>query len=183
MTDIHATVLPQFKYHPDPVATGSIVRSDVECKACGLVRGWIYTGAIYSQADLDDGICPWCIADGTAHSKFDTEFVDIGSCGDWSGVPESIVEEIRFRTPSFNGWQQEQWFAHCDDAGIFVGCSGKSELESLDKAALAAIKLESGYDEEQWTYYFEQMDANHGPTAYLFRCRHCSAWGGYSDCA
>jgi uncharacterized protein CbrC (UPF0167 family) len=92
------------------------------------------------------------------------------------------VDEICFRTPSFNGWQQEQWYTHCDDAAIFVGCAGKRELESLDRAAYDCIKSESGYDDEQWALYFNQMDIRGSPTAYLFRCRHCGAWGGYSDC-
>jgi len=186
MRDSTVFELPRFKYHPDPVGTGSIIASDVECKGCGLTRGWIYTGPVYCKEDLDDLICPWCIYDGIAHSKFDAEFVDpeaVGGCGAWSSVPQSILEEVCFRTPSFNGWQQERWFAHCNDAAIFIGCAGKPELERLDRAAIEAIKLESGFDEDQWAEYYEQMDADHGPTAYLFRCWHCAAWGGYSDCA
>ena len=27
--------LPAFKYHPDPVATGSVLRSEAECCCCG----------------------------------------------------------------------------------------------------------------------------------------------------
>jgi hypothetical protein len=73
------------------------------------------------------------------------------------------------------------WFTHCEDAAIFLGCVGKQEIETLDRAAYDAVRFESGYDEEQWGSYFNQMDLNHGPTAYLFRCRHCGAWGGYSD--
>jgi uncharacterized protein CbrC (UPF0167 family) len=185
MTDSAVIGLPKFKYHPDPVATGVFVASDLECRACGLARGWIYTGAVYSKENLDDLICPWCIYDGTAHSKFDAEFVDpeaVGGYGGWSTVPHSIVEEVCCRTPSFSGWQQERWFTHCNDAAFFVGCAGKTELESSGIAAIEAIKLESGFNEDQWAEYFEQMDADYGPTAYLFRCLHCGVWGGYSDC-
>jgi uncharacterized protein CbrC (UPF0167 family) len=185
MVEAIASFLPQFRYHPDPVATGSIVPSSVECLACGKSRGWIYVGSAYCHAEVDERICPWCIADGTAHSVFGIEFVDslgVGGYGRWTTPPKAVVDEICFRTPSFAGWQQEQWFTHCNDAAKFVGCAGKLELESLDRAALDCIKAESGYDDEQWTLYFNQMDLNHGPTAYLFRCQHCGVWGGYSDC-
>ena len=185
MTDSAVIELPKFRYHPDPVATGSVVASDVGCKACGLARGWIYAGAIHGSTDLDDLICPWCIYDDTAHTKFDAEFVDpeaIGGYRDCSNAPQSVVEEVSFRTPSFSGWQQERWFTHCNDAMRFVGCAGKSELEELGTAAIEAVKLDSGFDGDQWTEYLERMDADYGPTAYLFRCLHCDAWGGYSDC-
>jgi uncharacterized protein CbrC (UPF0167 family) len=181
----NADELPRFRYHPNPVATGSLVRSDALCISCEKPRGWIYAGPIYCEAELDERICPWCIADGAAHLRFGVEFVDpaaVGGYGDWVSPPKEVVEEICFRTPSFNGWQQERWFTHCQDAASFQGFAGKEELESLDRAASDAIRIESGYDEEQWDDYFSQLDANDGPTAYLFRCLHCGAWGGYSDC-
>jgi uncharacterized protein CbrC (UPF0167 family) len=31
--------LPLFKYHPDPVSSGSIVVSEVKCRACNQYRG------------------------------------------------------------------------------------------------------------------------------------------------
>ena len=61
--------LPVFLYHPDPIATGSIQPSATPCKVCGQARGYIYTGPVYTEIRnrLDDAICPWCIADGSAH--------------------------------------------------------------------------------------------------------------------
>jgi len=58
--------LPSFKYHQDPIATGSVRASDTRCLACGQVRGFIYTGPVYDTDDLEKAICPWCIADGSA---------------------------------------------------------------------------------------------------------------------
>ena len=184
MAELDVTVLPTFKYHPDPIASGSIIPSSSKCVACEVSRGWIYVGPTYCETDLDERLCPWCIADGTAHRKFGVEFVDpagVGGYGQWELVPKTVIEQVCFQTPSFNGWQQEQWFTHCNDAAYFIGCAGKQELEKLDTAAYEAIKVESGYDEDEWTQYFNQMDVNTGPTAYLFRCCHCGAWGGYSD--
>jgi uncharacterized protein CbrC (UPF0167 family) len=186
MPEVVATALPEFKYHPDPVGTGSIIPSIVECRSCGKSRGWLYVGPTYSEIDLDEQLCPWCIADGTAHQKFGVEFVDpqgVGGYGDWDSPPEPVIEEVCFRTPSFNGWQQERWFTHCGDAALFLGCAGMRELEYFGQSACDAIKSESGFEDGQWALYYSRMDVNLGPTAYVFRCRHCRAWGGYSDCA
>lgn len=66
--------LPKFRYHLNPLKTGSIIKSDKECESCDKVRGFIYTGSVYSIHSVDD-ICPWCIADGSAAEKFDASFV------------------------------------------------------------------------------------------------------------
>ena len=113
--------LPEFAYHPDPVATGSVERSDAECVACGRARGWIYRGPVYAADELADSLCPWCIADGTAASRFDAEFTDVGDAPD--GVPGEVVETIARRTPGFTGWQQEHWLYHCGDGAVFMGTS------------------------------------------------------------
>jgi uncharacterized protein len=39
--------LPVFRYHPDPIASGSIVASGAQCACCGARRGFIYTGPVY----------------------------------------------------------------------------------------------------------------------------------------
>ena len=61
------------------------------------------------MAELDDAICPWCIADGAAHSKFDASFTDdagVGGYEETDSAPESIKEEVAYRTPGFIGWQE-----------------------------------------------------------------------------
>ena len=83
--------LPTFRYHPDPIATGSIEASDTECVACKRARGHIYTGPVYSEEELDNLICPWCIADGTAHELFDAEFTDMASIGGGGQDRKSVV--------------------------------------------------------------------------------------------
>lgn len=96
--------LPTFKYHPDPVATGCIQPSDTMCVACKQARGFIYTGPVYSDEDLDDLLCPWCIADGTACEKFDASFADpegVGGYGLWLAISHEIVDEVAYRTPCF----------------------------------------------------------------------------------
>jgi uncharacterized protein CbrC (UPF0167 family) len=109
--------LPSFRYHPDPVATGSVVRADEACSVCGEARGFLYGGPVYSRHD-EELICPWCIADGSAHERYDAEFTDSEGLED---VPRDVVDEVTQRTPGFSGWQQEHWLSHCGDACAFVG--------------------------------------------------------------
>ena len=100
--------LPSFKYHPDPISTGSVVKSRTECVCCGQVRGYIYVGPVYAEEEYDECICPWCIADGSAHKKLDAEFTDedgIGNYGEWGKVNKRVREEVVYRTPGFDSWQ------------------------------------------------------------------------------
>src|SRR5690606_1019313 len=86
--------LPVFKYHPDPIGTGSIVESDTECACCGRARGYVYAGPVYSEEEYNECICPWCISDGSAHEKLDASFTDedgVGGNGDWDQVPAEVV--------------------------------------------------------------------------------------------
>lgn len=177
--------LPKFKYHPDSIATGSVSPSDEVCLACEQARGYIYNGSVYAAEELNGAICPFCIADGTAHEVFDAKFTDasgIGGCGEWETVAQEIVAEVASRTPGFSGWQQERWFTHCGDAGEFLGAAGKSELERFGFQAVEAVRQETGLSGEDWQAYLQALDQESSPTAYVFRCSHCRVFGGYSDC-
>jgi uncharacterized protein len=177
--------LPTFKYHPDPIATGSIKKSDTECACCARQRGYIYVGPVFSVHELSECICPWCIADGSAHEKFDAEFTDAAGVGGYStvpGVPNAVIEEVAFRTPGFSGWQQEHWLACCSDAAAFVGPAGRAELEQQWPDAISSIHQECGMDDRDWHDYFRALSKGSSPTAYVFRCLHCGRHFGYSDC-
>src|SRR3954452_7382977 len=118
--------LPTFRYHPDPIATGSIKPSGASCICCAEARGFVYAGPVYStRNNLDDAICPWCIADGSAAKKFDASFTDAAGIGggdeDWPEVSAGIIEEVSLRTPGYNSWQEERWFTCCDDAAAYLG--------------------------------------------------------------
>ena len=178
--------LPIFKYHPDPVATGHIVKSLNKCVCCGQSRGFIYTGPVYARGDFEECICPWCIADGSAHEKLGASFTDevgIGGYGDWDAVPESIVSEVAYRTPGFYGWQQEQWWTHCGDAAQFLGRAGRKELDAFGRQAIVAIQESAGLsDGPEWDRFFAAIHKDGSPTAYIFRCSKCGQLGGYQDC-
>jgi len=164
---VSAGELPKFKYHPDPLAAGSAVPSPNVCRCCDRGRGFVYHGSPYSVEELEDAICPWCISDGAAHQKFDAEFTDLAQIGrtEWIAVSRQIAEEVAFRTPGFAAWQTERWFTHCEDAGEFLGPMGRPELESMGPEAIAVIRSESGYSDEEWQEYYQSMDKDHGPTA------------------
>jgi len=176
--------LPTFKYHPDPIATGSVAVSDNECVCCKQARGYIYTGPVYSEDEHADDICPWCIADNSAHANLGAEFIDpvgVGGYGEWEEVAAPIYEEVASRTPGFTGWQQEKWFTCCADAAAFLGRAGYKELLAMGAGAIEAIRVESQLEGAEWEEYLKGLKKDGEPTAYLFRCLHCQKIGGYSD--
>ena len=182
--------LPTFKYHPDPIASGSIIESKAECICCEKSRGYIYQGPSYCEEDIDERLCPWCIADGSAQSRFDVEFVAEfeGAPAQGGGVqsasiPNEVMNLVSHRTPGINSWQQDRWLVCCGDAAIYLGSAGKHELESKLSEAIPAIRLESRMEKDSdWNRYFGRMAKDGSPTAYIFQCLHCKRISGYSDC-
>lgn len=167
--------LPTFRYHPDPVKSGSVVESDGECRVCGKSRGYIYTGPVYSEDELDEQICPWCIADGSAHEKFDATFVDAEAFGE--DAPGHAVEEIAERTPGYNAWQGEQWPCCCGDATAFLQPAGIRELRQQydwEGIAITHIVQEMGISGGAARRLLESLDRDKGPTVYLFQCLKCN---------
>jgi uncharacterized protein CbrC (UPF0167 family) len=168
--------LPEFKYHPDPVATGIVVADpDAPCLSCNRIRGYVYDGPAYSEKyhHLSHSICPWCIADGSAAMKFKAEFTDVGMI---DGVSDGVREELATRTPGFMAWQQEQWMTCCNDAAAYLGMAGAKELKGRFAAALPAVK--DAY-EDDW----HDLSIDGEPTAYIFRCLHCQKYLAYTDMA
>jgi uncharacterized protein CbrC (UPF0167 family) len=177
--------LPKFKYHPDPVSTGSIVESEAECACCGKARGYVNCVLVFADKEYDNCICPWCIADGSAHEKLGVTFIDedaVGGYGDWDNVPKKVIAEITQRTPAFNAWQSEQWWTHCGDAAQFLGLAGRKELEAFGPDAVAGIKANSDLEDAEWDDMYAGLSKDGSPTAYLFRCSKCRQFGGFWDC-
>jgi uncharacterized protein len=176
--------LPKFKYYPDPVASGDIVESDAACACCGEARGYVYAGTVFADKDYNNCICPWCIADGSAHQKLGATFIEdgaVGGYGDWDDVPEEVAAEINERTPVFSSWQPTQWWTHCGDAAQFLGAVGRKELDAFGPKAVAAIKANSELTGVDWEDVYPDLDKDGSPTAYLFRCSKCNKFGGFWD--
>jgi len=176
--------LPKFKYHPDPVKTGSFIKSDEICECCKEKKGYIYYGTLFADEDIEY-LCPWCIKNGDAYKKFSVEFVDpnaIGDYGQLSQVSDEIKYELSHLTPSFYGWQEIRWWTHCNDASAFLGLFGKNELEALnDNALINQLKSEISLDDLTWTEYYDLLAVDDSPTAYVFQCIHCKKLAGYTD--
>ncbi|WP_433534379.1 CbrC family protein [Micromonospora sp. CA-249363] len=170
---------PLFRYHPDPVATGSAVSTDEACVLCGVERGWRYVGPIYGrQADV---LCLHCIASGeaaralTGYAEFPCMFTDTVDVP--SEVPFAVVEEVTQRTPGFHSWQQPYWLYHCGDGAAFLGAAGYVELRAYpDALEMIGEDLHRlGWPADQADEILRRMDRSGEPTAYLFRCLHCDA--------
>ncbi|MFI9418926.1 CbrC family protein [Streptomyces werraensis] len=156
--------LPYFRYHPDPVATGSIRVSADRCVCCDRSRGWIYTATFYTEHDIDGPFCPWCIADGSAAERFEGDFTD---CFGLDGVSEDVVHEVTRRTPGFNSWQQPHWSAHCGDAAALVGEVEYAELAKYPEAL------------EQLGDFVTHLGGD--VAAVLFRCTVCGSHLAHAD--
>jgi uncharacterized protein CbrC (UPF0167 family) len=179
--------LPVFKYHPDPISTGSIQAREVQCVCCEETREYVYVGPVYCRTNLDEAICPWCISSRLAYEKYEAEFTDIASIGGYDDflhktVSKEVKEEIAYRTPGFCGWQQERWLAHCNDACAFLGPAGKKEVEKYNsQELLESLRADIYMNEEDFHNYLNSLDKEYGPTAYIFQCLHCGKYMGYSD--
>ena len=75
-------------------------------------------------------MCPTCIANGNAATKFNGSFQDDLSIEE--GVDDlDKIDELIHRTPGYCGWQQEYWRVHCGDFCAYLGYVGASELKAL----------------------------------------------------
>lgn len=167
-----AAELPAFRYHPDPLVTGSVERSDAVCEACGEARGYVYSGPVYCPDEVE-AVCPWCISDGRAAAEFDATFTTVDGAPE--GVPSAVFSEIEERTPGFAGWQQERWLFHCNDGAEYLGRVGWDQIESHESAV--ALLIADGWPED----VLPQISRDGDLTGYLFRCRHCGTLIAYAD--
>jgi uncharacterized protein CbrC (UPF0167 family) len=180
-----ALSLPVFRYHPDPLATGMVKASGDRCVCCGQSRGFMYVGPVYAEEDHEEEICPWCIADGSAHEQLGAEFTDAAAVGDFGkgeAVPAAVVNEVALKTPGFSGWQQERWLTCCGDAAAFIGVAGAGEVAAHGPGLAEMLRKDLGWEDgPDWQNYLRALSTNDEPTAYLFRCLHCNRVTGYSD--
>jgi uncharacterized protein CbrC (UPF0167 family) len=177
--------LPVFRYHPDPVATEAVrADPDIPCLGCNRIRGYVYSGPVYTEKNfiLDDHLCPWCIADGTAAKSFGASFNDAVELDD---ISDAVREEIELRTPGFTGWQQETWMGCCGDGAAFLGVAGAKELERDFPEAVAVVKkhLRSDFElsKKDADEFFKGLSKEGEPSAYVFRCLHCNKYVAYVD--
>jgi uncharacterized protein CbrC (UPF0167 family) len=165
--------LPRFRYHPQPLSSGSLQASAERCDCCGQSRGYIYAGPVYAERDPEPKICPWCIAGGAAHKRFAATFVDDAAFP--GHIPEAARREIAERTPGYAAWQSERWPACCGDAAAFLSPAGARELREggAEAEALRTAIEELELQPAQAGRLIASLDRDRGPTAYIFQCLHC----------
>ena len=182
----HMPVMPTFRYHPDPVGTGSAAPSDEVCELCSRPAGFTYTGGSILGRQVDV-LCLRCIADGSAAVSLarpdgPAEFTDVG----W-GVPDDaparVLEEVSQRTPGFVGWQAEHWMYHCADAASYLGPVGWDDIAALPDAieSLRGDLSAIGVGDAEAGRLIKGMRRDGDVTGYLFRCLHCSMHLAYLD--
>jgi len=171
--------LPVFRYHPDPIASGSLRESTETCACCNRATGSIYTATFYTAQEVSGSFCPWCIADGSAAERFEGEFMDAYGL---AGVREEILHEVTRRTPGFHAWQDPHWLVHCDDAAAFIGEVGYGELaahpEALDRLR-QDLRIGGRHDSAQLDRFLTHLGED--ATAMLFRCTVCGTHLAYAD--
>jgi uncharacterized protein len=170
--------LPHFRYHPDPVLTGLVHASATVCAGCNRARGYIYRGPVYAAHELNEQICPWCIADGSAAVKFGATFTDDDPLLAIGDLDPAIADEVTKRTPGYIGWQQEAWLMHCNDACAYLGFPTHEELDGGLATAVATMTDDLGIPDKDWRMMQEAyVPGGFQPQGrvglYKFRCLHC----------
>ena len=165
------STLPTFTYHPDPIATGAIEPSELACECCGQSRGFVYVGSTYSVHEVET-ICPWCIADGSAHAKFDAEFsADIDDSD--ADIAPHIIDEVIHRTPGYECWQSETWLTHCNDVCEFHGDASIEDVSNASEASKEWWMAKNQESKLDWDSCIGEYEPDCGMGVYKFVCRHC----------
>src|SRR5262245_47724650 len=174
--------LPKFRYHPDPVATGMVVCSEVECICCGRSRGYVYIGPVYSiRRDLRDRICPWCIGDGAAAAKLGAEF-SMGDLSFYAKVKSDVREEVILRTPGYISWQQNLWLSHCGDACEYHGDASVEDVKNVAEETKRDWLATYHLNEQIWQQIADGYQPGCDAAIYKFVCRHCGLVRFAYDC-
>ena len=162
--------LPEFKYNPTALKLGVIKKENTNCPVCEKKKDYVYTGPFYTTENVE-GICPWCIKDGSASEKYNGEFQDSASCEPVDS--QELLMELITKTPGYVGWQQEQWLSHCGDFCAIKAYVGWTEIAHLKE------ELKNDIDQVKSDYNLTQNELetylvnNGGMQGYLFKCLHC----------
>ena len=168
--------LPEFRYHPDPLATESFEEGPPEiCPCCGKESTIYYSSFPYSVEDVEH-LCPECIASGEAAKKFDAEFVQDA---EWEGeIDREKSKELFERTPGYMSWQGEHWLSCCNDYCAYLGTVGTKELEEM---GIADEVIEEYESRSEYTDIREYLRKDGDLCGYLFQCLHCGKYHIYVD--
>ena len=162
--------LPIFKYNPYPIKLDVIIEKETICPVCEKKQNYVYEGSFFSEEEVR-GICPWCIADGSAAKKYNGEFQDVASCDEVD--EEEYLNELIYRNPGYIGWQQEYWLSHCGDFCSIIDYVGWKEIKHLENELMDDIsRICKEY--QMSIQDFKNTLFNKGDfQGYLFQCNCC----------
>ncbi|MFS9025165.1 CbrC family protein [Streptococcus australis] len=168
--------LPTFRYHPDPLATGSFKEGEPKtCPSCGEDHTVYYALRPYCVEELRH-LCPTCISTGRAAQKFEAEFIQDA---DWQGVMNKEKDQILFcQTPGYSSWQGEYWLSCCQDYCAYMGTVGTRELEEM---GIAEQVLEEYKARDEFQDVAGYLVKDGSMCGYLFRCLHCEQYHLWVD--
>lgn len=170
--------IPTFKYHPNPLETGAFATDrKVVCDCCQQETEVYYESPFYTEEDITF-LCPGCIASGRAAEQFGGMFQDDASV---DGVTDRAkLEELIYRTPGYQGWNQEYWLAHCDDFCAFLGYVTWNDIVEmgLEEKVMETYREDCNLcsPEEAKAFLTDDMQG------YLFQCLNCKKHFLYVDC-
>lgn len=168
----------KFKYHPDPIKTGVFVIGEIEqCQCCGKEVDIYYNGPFYAEEELEC-ICSKCISSGRAAEEFDGEFIDSEYVEEIED--EDKLEELIYRTPSYDSIQGEHWLAHCEDYCAFMGYTTWNEIEEKGIVEEIIEDIQSNF-EFDIDIIKDRMKKDGQIKGYLFKCLHCGKHRIYID--
>lgn len=166
--------LPHFRFHPDPLRSGAIEPSDAICGACGQARGYVYAGPCYVEDDFDADLCPWCIADGSAHRKFGVTFHDLEP---GPHIDDEDADEIEERTPGPTSWNPMPWPTCCGAPMAYLEPVGRAEIRErhpdLQIVLIPQMVAEFGMERADAQKLFDALQRDQSPCAHVFRCTAC----------
>ena len=180
-------MLPNFKYHPDPLGT-EMFRQDgpKTCCCCGRQTDIWYDGPYYGDRNLNDDtgdddempyekmdfLCPDCIADGSAARKYQCMFQADELVGE---KPEDAdkQDEWLHHTPGYYCWQEPLWYTHCGDYCEFLGSVGWKEIEKMGLEDEIADTYDENVNGFEFSFVREGTYQHGHVQCFLFRCRHC----------
>lgn len=168
--------LPKFRYSPNAYQLDLFENTEGICSVCNEKRQIKYTCSFYS-IEKPEYICPWCIANGKAASKYNGDFNDY--CGiegvspdpndPEPALPKELLLEITTKTPSYFSWQQEVWLTHCNAPCAFLGYADSQSIKPVVDELKDDIE-NSGIPAE---YIINGLTKESDLGAYLFQCVNC----------
>lgn len=173
--------LPYFKFHPEPLKTGAIVVEAITCECCGKDSDYRYDGPFYSEKEVTD-LCPDCIANGQAATRFDGCFTERDDIQVPRGVQyyNELLNEIALRTPGLLSDQQGKWLWLENAPGVYQGHIGLEFAETYGDDFWISVRENSGISEAELPSIKAGIKSG-AISLYCFKSLHSDRRSGYID--